>query len=380
MNDRILYSSRSLDGASSELDALMEALSDVAGGLQRVNTSEEWWGKVNVRLSEGTRDARSAVRSLRADVERARDRLSDIRLGIARTKAAFDAVDQKVLQAANDASKGRGYEWGAGMGSVSGGAYDGGGGKDPWDAFKDGAWALFTGVVLPHTPLGLLTNIKGDWLGYELDGDHPGVTGWIGKAESATGPAWDHREVKAYLGKGSAEIDADGYFMQKVTKREYENGQWTEKETFQVIGAEVAAGASVSFLELDYSSNVGDDMLGVETSAEGKVGSARAGAEGKFSIGEDGVNAYAKGEAIVAAVEGKASKSINFLGLEIKGEASGYAGGAGVEGEFGFRDGKFVMKGGVAAVIGGSVGIEIGLNDAGKEAVGKFVDFVTFWD
>ena len=80
---------------------------------------------------------------------------------------------------------------------------------------------------------------------------------------------------------------------------------------------------------------------------------------------------------MVAAAEGKVSGTINILGLEIKGSLGGYAGALGAEGKIGIEDGNFVCKGGAAAVIGGSVGLEIGLNDEGWS---NFVDFITFWD
>ena len=94
-------------------------------------------------------------------------------------------------------------------------------------------------------------------------------------------------------------------------------------------------------------------------------------------MGEDGVNAYVKGEAIVSAVEGKASGTINILGIEITVKASGYAGALGVEGEVGIKNGNFVLYGGGAARIGGAVGIEVGINETGWD---NFVDFITFWD
>ena len=56
------------------------------------------------------------------------------------------------------------------------------------------------------------------------------------------------------------------------------------------------------------------------------------------------------------------------------------AGAAGVEGEAGIKDGSFVLKGGAAAGIGGSLGIEIGLSDEAQEAIGEVLDFFTFWD
>ena len=107
------------------------------------------------------------------------------------------------------------------------------------------------------------------------------------------------------------------------------------------------------------------------------------------------MNANVGGKAMVSAVEGEAKGTINIFGIEITGKIGGYAGAAGVEGKVGVEDNKFVVEGGVAAVLGVSGGIEIGFNDEGWEnftqgvqegwndftdGVGEFVDFVTFWD
>lgn len=215
-----------------------------------------------------------------------------------------------------------------------------------------------------------------DWLGYELSDGNPGITAWIGKAGAEAQNEWGYAGVNAYLGKGEAVANADAGIM-KTTKKEYQNGKWVEKSRTDFITAEAGASASVSALAGDAEAGLGSDMLGVEGKAEGTVGTAKAEAKGKFSVGEDGVNANVKGEAMVAAVEGEASGTINILGLEITGKVGGYAGAVGVEGKVGIEDNKFVLEGGAAALIGGSAGIEIGFNDEGWD---NFVDFVIFWD
>ena len=216
-----------------------------------------------------------------------------------------------------------------------------------------------------------------DWLGYELSDGNPGITAWIGKAGAEAQNEWGYAGVNAYLGKGEAVANADAGIMKTTTKKEYQNGKWVEKSRTDFITAEAGASASVSALAGDAEAGLGSDMLGVEGIAEGTVGTAKAEAKGKFSVGEDGVNANVKGEAMVAAVEGEASGTINILGLEITGKVGGYAGAVGVEGKVGIEDNKFVLEGGAAALIGGSAGIEIGFNDEGWD---NFVDFVIFWD
>ncbi len=216
-----------------------------------------------------------------------------------------------------------------------------------------------------------------DWLGYELSDGNPGVTAWIGKASAETQNEWGYAGVNAYLGKGEAAAKADAGVMKTTTKTEYKDGKWVEKSRTDFITAEAGASASVSALTGDAEAGFGSDMLGIEGKAEGTVGTAKAEAKGKFSVGEDGVNANVKGEAMVAAVEGEASGTINILGLEITGKVSGYAGAVGVEGKIGIEDNKFVIEGGAAALIGGSAGVEIGFNDEGWD---NFVDFIVFWD
>lgn len=221
------------------------------------------------------------------------------------------------------------------------------------------------------------SSASGDWFGYELTDDHPGITAWVGKASAEAGNDWSSAEVNAYVGKAEAEAKADGSFMEYKKKKKYMNGEWTETETLDVLSAEIGASASVSALAGDAKAEVGGDMLGAEVKAEGNVGEAVAEAKGEFSIGEDGVNAVASGKAMVAAAEGKASGTINILGIEITGKVGGYAGAAGVEGKIGFEDNKFVLEGGLAAVFGVSGGVEIGFNEEGWS---NFIDFITFWD
>lgn len=238
---------------------------------------------------------------------------------------------------------------------------------------------LDSGVIYGGTTGGgsSATSANAGWLGAEYANGHPGVTAWLGKASAETQNDWSSASVNAYLGKAEAEAKAKAGFMQYKDKSEYSDGEWSEKEKLAFLFAEASAGASVAAVAADAKGSVGSDMLGLEGKAEGTIGSAKAEAKGALSVGEDGVNAYVKGEAMVAAAEGKVSGSVNILGLEIKSSLGGYAGAAGVEGKIGVEDNKFVIKGGVAALIGGSVGLEIGFNDEGWS---NFVDFITFWD
>lgn len=218
-----------------------------------------------------------------------------------------------------------------------------------------------------------------DLWGAELTDGHPGVTAWIGKASASVSGDRGSAEVNAYLGKAKAEVKAEGGIMKSTTKREFQNGEWDEKETLKFLYGELGATASVAALAADAKGTLGDDWFGVEGKAEGTAGSAKLEGKAGVSVGEDGVTAVAKGEAMVAAVEGKASGTINILGLEITGKVGGYAGAAGVGGKIGIEDNKFVLEGKVAALLGLSAGVEIGFNDTGwSNLKSDFVDFISF--
>lgn len=223
----------------------------------------------------------------------------------------------------------------------------------------------------------LSAKTSAEWLGYELSDENPRVTAWVAKASAEVQSEWGYAEGNMYFGKveGSANVDAG--FMKTEKTEEYINGEWGEKESTTFFNVEVEIGTSFSALSGDVKSGIGNDMLGIENQAEVSIGNADAGVKGEFSVGEDGVNAYVKGEAIVSAVEGKVERTFNIFGLEITGKAQGYAGAVGVEGKIGIEDNKFVLEGGVAAIMGISGGIEIGFNDEGWD---NFIDTITFWD
>lgn len=220
---------------------------------------------------------------------------------------------------------------------------------------------------------------KREWLGYEVNDDKTGVERWITKSTIEGQNEWGYAGINAYFGKAEADYDLNFSFMKHTHEKEMEtiDSKWDDEVTTEFIVAEIGAGVSAFLLGFDAEAGVGTDMLGAEVEGEASVGNVDVGAEGKFSITEDGVNAVAEGKAMVSAVEGEASGTINILGLEIKGTIGGYAGAVGAEGKIGIEDNKFVMEGGAAALLGVSGGIEIGFNDEGWD---NFVDFVTFWD
>lgn len=220
------------------------------------------------------------------------------------------------------------------------------------------------------------SNVDADWFGYELSDRLPGVTAWIGKANAEAQNEWGYAGVNAYLGKCEAKVKADAN-IEVQKKKEYKDGKWIEKTEIDAISAEIGAGVDVSVLAADGEAGIGSDMLGAEVAGEGSLGNAELSGKGEFSIDEDGIDLSASGKAMVSAAEGEVKGTINILGLEITGKVGGYAGAVGVEGKVGIEDNKFVLEGGAAALLGGSVGIEIGFNDEGWD---NFVDFVVFWD
>ena len=206
------------------------------------------------------------------------------------------------------------------------------------------------------------------WFGYESNGSS-GVTAWIGKVGDREEYENGYAEVNAYLGKVEGQVKADGGFM----KVRSEDGS----DSYEFLYGELGAGGSVNVVSVDTEMGVGDDMLGLESSAKLDIGNASAKGQGEFSIGEEGVDANLGGELMVSALEAEAKGTINILGFEITLKAGGYAGAAGVEGKVGIDDNKFVCEGGIAAGLGISGGIEIGLNEEGWD---NFVDIVIFWD
>lgn len=223
-----------------------------------------------------------------------------------------------------------------------------------------------------------------EWTGYEFDDKHPGVTAWVGKAGAEYENEDLYAGVNGYLGKAEAEAKASVSFANRENKNQYKEGKWDSKTSFDYFSAEAGVAATVAGVAGDAKIRGGDDIFGAEASAEGSLLSAEASAKGKLSYGDNGVDAYVEGKALVAAAEGKASASFNLFGFEIKTTVEGYAGAAGVKGKFGVDESKFTAEVGAAAVLGFSVGIEIGFNPTGwnnvKQGVKNFLDFINPWD
>lgn len=244
-------------------------------------------------------------------------------------------------------------------------------------------------IVNPITPfpfigMGILTGGRGSippgigiraYSDIEVTDNGVSATVAAGKTSASFDAGDVSGEVNAYVGKVEGKLKSDFSFFNWESKySEYADGKSDEDDGSTFINAELAAGLSYNAFAADAKVEAGDDMFGSALSAEGGIGNAELSGKGEFSIGDEGINFNASGKAMVSAAEGEVKGTINFLGFEITGSLEGYAGAAGVKGKFGFEDGKFVAKGGAAALIGGGAGIEIGLNDTGAKAVKSVVD------
>lgn len=393
MNDRILYNSSDLNNAITQLNSLKGVLDNVSNGLSHVSTSGEWWSKVSVYAGGGSQNARSALRLMRSEAGKISDRISDTSSDIRKTITAFDAADRKIAHAADSLSQGNAYEWGTGTGSNPfNSEYQGipdlydnflfqeeqeNGSRNRWEEFADGALGVFFGFLLGSDPSAswdmgkeLFSQGSWDWWNSETSEDGNKWSGWLGKWKSTLEWAGNETNVDFQMGK--------------VEKSVVHDGSLDIGEDKSLFGYELGGGLAASLFSLHGDNTMGNDMFGMNNDVDVSVGNGELEGTGKLGFSKKGLEAYASGKAMVSALEGKVSGTFDFLGLEITGVVSGYAGAAGVEGEFGFKEGKFVMKGGAAAGVGGSVGLEIGFNETGwenfKDDFDDFVDFVTFWD
>lgn len=378
MSDRIFYNSAALSEAITELNRLSGALDEVAGDLSHIDTSGQWWFKINFSAGRASGNARAVLQSIRGNTRGAGDDVQRVVSAVRRTQSLFDETERAVVAAAAAVCPLADFDYEAH-----------GSGGSPHIIVDDSFYInnpAFFAPVGPFASGGAFAAVdtsfghsfaSASFLGYEFADGHPGVTAWIGKASASYKDDVSYGEVNAYLGKVEAQGKFDFSFM-KDTLTWKDGGE--PEESFSVINAELSGGISAHGVAADGKIGAGDAMFGSELAAEGSVGNAELSGGVKFSVGEEGVNAYAEGSAIVSAAEGEVSSTLKIFGLEIKGTAGGYVGAAGFEGEAGFKDGSFVLKGGAAAGIGGSLGIEVGLSDEAQEFLGDVWDLVTFWD
>lgn len=382
MADRIIVDFQALDRISGRLNAAGRELDQAMAQLARLHVTRDAGADVGISgcgISLRTTGTTVTAETVSAAVSSYKSAVGDIswytgKLGTAVQSVCdlFETTENSLSGKKLDIGETAPADEGTGTSSLS------------LSEFKE----FLRWILLFHPGISLIPGLLNDsvhlpgfldFFGYEFADGHPGITAWIGKAGASVSGAMGSAEVNACIGKAKAEVKAEGGFMKHTTEKKYKNGKWTEDETLKFLYGEVGAAASFAIFSADAKGTLGDDLLGLEGKAEGTAGSAKLEGKASFSVGEDGVTALAEGEAMVAAVEGKASGTINILGLEVTGEVGGYAGAAGVEGKVGIENNKFVLEGGVAALIGASASVEIGFNDTGwSEIKSDFVDFISF--
>jgi hypothetical protein len=128
-------------------------------------------------------------------------------------------------------------------------------------------------------------------------------------------------------------------------------------------GINAELGASVTALDVDWNQQwLGNEMLGLSSEAEVKVGDVGAKADiGVQFYGEDGkinpqFGASAKAEATLAELEGTAA--VNVLGGEV-GVSGSVSVGIGAHADVGLKDGVFKIDAGASLGVGVSVGLEV---------------------
>ena len=208
-------------------------------------------------------------------------------------------------------------------------------------------------------------------LGYQINEDNRGITGWVGRYTGKIQNDNFAAEVNAYIGKGEAAWALGLLTYKFKEEKEYnkKTGKWEEKKTQKLEVAKVKGEVQGSVISADGSIKTGDSILGTELKGEVSVGKGELSGDVELSFGNKGVKAYVGGSAKVTAVEGDVQGTIKIAGFEVTGKVEGYAGSLGVEGGIGFKQDektgktKLVVEGGGAAGIGGGLGIEIGVSD-----------------
>lgn len=182
------------------------------------------------------------------------------------------------------------------------------------------------------------------------------------KSISANVSLYDGTFTNDFLGGGSVNVvvgNAEAHA--NVSAGLYVMGADGEKKFSPGVNAEV--GASVTALDVEWEQQwLGDEMFGLNSDVEVKVGDAGAKADvGVQLYGEDGklkpqFGASAKAEATAAELEG--SVGVNVLGGEV-GVSGSVSVGIGAHADVGYKDGVFKFDIGASIGLGVSVGAEV---------------------
>jgi len=175
---------------------------------------------------------------------------------------------------------------------------------------------------------------------------------------------WEHQDMEEYIygdDDSAAKVKVRGNAADAKAEAKisvYDDGE---------IDPEVRVGAEAKYsgIKIEGEGEIGNKYLG--GGLEGKGGLMNADAEAALKVGEDEAdgkwNACVKGKALASVLEGSVEGKVKICGIEIGVEGTGYAGGIGAEFKGGVENGKFRLKAGAAAVLGGGVSISIGFAD-----------------
>ena len=381
MDDRILFKSETLAEAASELNRLLDSLNDVTRDFGRVNTSEEWWTKLNVSTSHGRVSAISAVRNLRSDIGKTLDYAADISKGVKKTAEMFNDADRDIARMADRMySKQDAFDYQAGGGGFNGAGASGGGNPNA-GSNDDRSWfAKFLNNQIKS---------EGAWKKWVLSEEHDFFGIGAGSTISGSFLAWEAGiKGKAKLNfkneDGSWNTDTFGvnysaYATGALAKGEVErnfgilNGKLTaEAGTVTVSGnanftifedgsirpsISIGAKAEASAVKGEYEGRFGNDQFGYYNKAEGHLlhaeAEAKAGA-GYRGTDEKGNALYgfsAEASAMASLAQGRVEGGFSIFGIDIGLGVTGYAGAAGVEA------GGSITTEGATASFGGALGL-----------------------
>lgn len=102
VGDRIIYNGDAMERAISGMEQMSKLLLDVSKRLSQVDTSEEWWSRLQVGEIMGASNALSALDALSRATNTAAQDAATIRSGIRAAKDIFERAETEVLAMAKD--------------------------------------------------------------------------------------------------------------------------------------------------------------------------------------------------------------------------------------------------------------------------------------
>lgn len=105
MGDRIVFNGDNLRYAETLLTRLEQDLSDVSGRVSRIDTSADWWRKCRPKLSSGTSDARTGLKSIGKAIRTAQRNDKELASAMGKTIELFENTESSVCAMAGGAAK-----------------------------------------------------------------------------------------------------------------------------------------------------------------------------------------------------------------------------------------------------------------------------------